>query len=345
MFAIGLIVVRAVWSEGFGIVVALAGAVGALVVLYEVRQTKRISQAEFIRDLQSGFSSDPNICQLWRKLLLKEEITAADRPLVSSYLTFFETLHLLLKREALDLTLTDDLFRNRFFTAVGNKGILDTALIREAGSFANIHELIQTWHDYLLQHGIPIHPGYYAYIQALSERKGYEIDSLGPEDFPHLKNLQGEVLTALGRREWLRPNDDEMLQACLAAHVTLGVWRDRDLVAAAILYDAGDTAENLTRYTAKAPAASDRSVNLKLVLVSPKHRRAGLGRTLVELLELKASELQKTEILCTIHRDNSASRDLFRMLGYRYVKHVDTSYGGRDVFARSLPSLKKKWAR
>lgn len=345
VFAVGLIAVSAVSPEAFGIVVALAGAVGALVVLYEVRQTKRISQAECVRDLQSGFSTDPNICQLWSKLLLKEEVTAADRPLVSSYLTFFETLHLLLQREALDLSLTDDLFRNRFFTAIGNKGILETALIREAGSFANIHDLIQTWHDYLLDHGIPIHPGYYAYIRALAEKKGYKVDDLGPDDFADLKNLQEEVLAALRGRDWLRANDDVMLRACLTEHLTLGVRKDGELVGAAVLFDAGETPENLARYVQKVPAGRSRSVNLKLVLVSPQHRRAGLGRTLVELLELKASELQKAEILCTIHHENEPSKDLFKLLGYKYATHVDTPYGERDLFARSLPSLNKSWAR
>ncbi|MFT4299980.1 MAG: hypothetical protein QM597_10130 [Aeromicrobium sp.] len=97
-FGVGLIVISATWPEAFGVFIAIGGVVGALMVLYEVRLTKQIAQAEFIRDLQSGFASDENIGTLWKKLLLKEPITEADRPLVSSYLTFFETLHLLVSR-------------------------------------------------------------------------------------------------------------------------------------------------------------------------------------------------------------------------------------------------------
>ena len=44
------------------------------------RQEDR-SGAGSIRDLQSGFSSDANINELWRKLLLKEQISSTDRPL------------------------------------------------------------------------------------------------------------------------------------------------------------------------------------------------------------------------------------------------------------------------
>ena len=74
-----LLGIHTVWPDAFGVFVAVAGAIGALVVLYEVRLTKRIAQAEFIRDLQTGFSSDENIGALWRKLLLKEPIPVEDR--------------------------------------------------------------------------------------------------------------------------------------------------------------------------------------------------------------------------------------------------------------------------
>ena len=130
---LSLLGIHTVWPDAFGVFVAVAGAIGALVVLYEVRLTKRIAQAEFIRDLQTGFSSDENIGALWRKLLLKEPIPVEDRALISSYLTFFETLGLLLDRGAIELKLVDDLFRNRFFTAVGNPDILRQTLISQAG--------------------------------------------------------------------------------------------------------------------------------------------------------------------------------------------------------------------
>ena len=175
LFALGLVTINLLWPDTFGLFIAIGGFVGALMIIYEVRLTKRLAQAEFIRDLQTGFASDANIGELWRKLLLNEEITGDDRALISSYLTFFETLHLLFTRGTLDLALTDDLFRNRFFMAVGNKGVLETALVKEAGSFANIHDLIATWHDYLLANEIPIHAGYYGYVEALTEAKGYDI--------------------------------------------------------------------------------------------------------------------------------------------------------------------------
>ncbi len=345
MFGLGLIAINVVWPAAFGVFIAVGGVIGALMVLYEVRLTKRIAQAEFIRDLQSGFTSDANIGELWRKLLLKEAVTADDRFIVSSYLTFFETLHLLLAKGALELPLTDDLFRNRFFTAIGDKGVLDTALIRQAGAFANIHDLIETWHAYLLGNGIPIHPGYYSYVHSLTEAKGYQLTRLGPDDLPALMDLQERVIDTLTEDAWLRANTDVMLKECLTDHVALGVRHAGELVAAAVLYDGATTDENIRKYFTDDAAALGRAVNLKLVLALPEHRRAGLARALVELLEQRATDLGKGEVLCTIHPKNEPSRSLFTLLGYRRVGRVSTSYGKRDVFARPLPALSARWAR
>lgn len=345
IFGLALIAINAEWPSAFGVFIAIGGSFGALMVLYEIRMTKRIAQAEFIRDLQTSFSTDNNIGELWRKLLLKEEITAADRPLVSSYLTFFETLHLLLEKGALDLDLTDDLFRNRFFTAVGDKGVLDTALISQAGAFANIHDLIATWHDHLVLVGTPIHPGYYRYIRALTEAKGYEIVRLDGSDLPDLMALQERVIDSLEDASWLRANSEEMLAESLKAHITFGARREGQLAAAAVLYDGKRTEESIREYFTKDVAQLDRSINLKLVLTDPEHRGQGLARTLVEILEPEAAALDKAEMLSTIHPKNRPSQALFELLGYERIGKVDTAYGKRLVYGRVLPRWKKRWAR
>jgi GNAT superfamily N-acetyltransferase len=345
LFALGLVTINVLWPAAFGVFIAIGGVIGALMVVYEVRLTKRLAQAEFIRDLQTSFSSDASIGELWRKLLLKEEVTAGDRALISSYLTFFETLHLLVDKGALDLAITDNLFRNRFFTAVGNKGVLETALVKEGGSFANIHDLIATWHDYLLANRIPMHPGYYGYVEALTEAKGYDVVRLGEQDFTDLEALQEEVLSSMEDHSWLRANTDVMLKECLIEHTTLGARKDGRLVAAAVLYDGGETDESIRHYFTNDPEHLHKSINLKLVLALKEHRKKGLSRALVELLEKKAADLGKSEIMCTIHPKNEPSASLFKLLGYAKGDTVSTSYGKRVVYTRPLPAPDKRWAR
>jgi ribosomal protein S18 acetylase RimI-like enzyme len=344
LFVVGLFIVDIAWPKGFNVFIAISGGVGALFVLYEVRLTKQIAQAEFIRDLNDGFASDENVKELWRKLLLKEEIGPGDRHLVSSYLTFFETIHLLLVRGVLEFALIDDLFRNRFFTAIGNRGVQDTALIREAGAFTNIHDLIDYWHRYLLERGIAPHAGYYAYVRGVARAKGFEIRPVGPEDLGALEKLQRFVQEALPEQEWLRSNSADMLTECLEHHVALGAWRGDDLVAAGILYDAGAGSESIAKYLDDEKPLEE-SINLKLIMVSPAEQRSGLGRTLVELLEEVATDRGKARILCTIHPGNRPSQALFTSLGYVRERRVDTHYGPRHVFGRPLPSLVRAWAR
>ena len=62
LFALGLIAVNVLWPAAFGVFIAIGGTIGALVVVYEVRLTKRLAQAEFIRDLQTSFAPTPTSC-------------------------------------------------------------------------------------------------------------------------------------------------------------------------------------------------------------------------------------------------------------------------------------------
>lgn len=350
-FILSLVAVNAIWPQGFTVFIAIGGTVGALMVLYEVRLTKQIAQAEFIRDLQTSFASDPNIGELWRKLLLDEKIDGGDRHLMSSYLTFFETVYLLQDRGALDLTMTDDLFRNRFFTAVGHPVVLRETLLKKVGSFTNIHELIAVWYQHLLTHRKPIHDGYYSYIEAVVEAKGFELVELGPRHLDDLLALQATVLGSLENKEWLRENSAETLLECLqssagsGSHFAVGAMHGGELVAAAILYDGGTGHESIKRYLTDDEALMRGSINLKLVLANPKHRRHRLGATMVKLLEQRAYKLGRREILCTIHPRNAPSSGLFKQLGYSRVRTVSTSYGKRAVFSRSLRSIDAHWIR
>ena len=270
LLALGLVAVHVLWPAVFGVFIAIGGTAGALMVIYEVRLTKRIAQAEFIRDLQTSFSSDANIGELWRKVLLDEEITYTDRAMISNYLTFFETLTFP-PRGTLDLGLIDDLFRNRFFKTIGNTGVLETALAKEAGSFANIHDLIQTWHDYLLTKKIPMHPGYYRYVESIAKAKGYEIGPLEQQDLNEAEDLHDAVRRPLTDESWVRANPDVGLKECLLnqGHVTLGARKQGKLVAAAVLYDGGASSESIRRYFTDEPARLNQSINLKLVLNTP----------------------------------------------------------------------------
>lgn len=338
---ITLVAIYYLAPEAFAIALAIGGLTGALYVIYEVRLTKRIAEAEFIRMLNDGFVGDPNINEIWKKLLLGEEIGPTDRFQMSTYLTFFETIHLLLGRGVLDFKLVDNLFRNRFFRAIGDPGIQGAALIRDREAFVNVHDLIEGWRDYLRSHRIRIPPGYYAYARAYAEADGFELSQLSATDLPELIELQDDVIADLRDRAWLRQNTLEMLQDCLENHVVLGAYQEGRLVAAGVLYDPGTDEENIKRYLTEDADDIAGSCNLKIVFVAPHVRGRGLAKVVIELLEHEAAVRGHRFLLCTIHPKNVPSQRLFSGLGYERRKRATTKYGSRYVFENVLSTAKK----
>lgn len=160
---------------------------------------------------------------------------------------------------------------------------------------------------------------------------------LSAEHLIELVALEGRVSQAIPNSEWLRDNDKETFEACLQHHHTFGAYTtDNELVAVVILFDAGTGHENIKSYLTDRETDLLQAINLKLVLVEPTKRRFGLGRTLIEFAEIKAAELGKREVLCTIHRDNTPSVTLFSGLGYQREVSVSTPYGERDVYVKRI---------
>lgn len=347
MLVVGtLSLISALRPESFGFFVGILGTTGALLVIYEVHHTKRIAQATFVRDLNTAFTTDESISALWKKLLLDENIDKSDRPRISSYLTFFETVYLLLDRKVIDLRLLDNLFRNRFFTAIGNEQIQTMTLLSQPGTFLNIHALIKMWSEFLASQGVPQHPGYYAYIKAAAMQDGYSITQLAHQDLEKVLTLEEEVFAALPHSDWLRKNDRDVWADCLGNQLTIGaVDQDDNLVALAVLFDAGSSSESISQYLSSDNPVVTSSLNLKIVLVSPSTQRSGLARTLVELLEFETIKTRGQGLLCTIHRSNTPSKNLFTSMGYTRVGRADTKYGRRDIYLRSLALPSRKQSR
>lgn len=158
------------WFEKwFSLLTVVGGLVVGTFALYGAWQSKRLAEAKFIRELNDSFTSNPNIDFIWEKIINEREITQADRHRLSAYLTFFETIYLLHQRNTLNIVVIDHLFRNRFFKAIGNRWVQETALIKHYDSFSNIHELAEVWHDHLCAKNIN-HAGFDSYLQAVNKR-------------------------------------------------------------------------------------------------------------------------------------------------------------------------------
>ena len=73
--------------------------------------------------------------------------------MVSNYLTFFETVNLLIEDGVLTLEVIDNLFAYRFFLAVHSQFVQESKIIPQPENFVNIFKLERKWLDYRIKIG------------------------------------------------------------------------------------------------------------------------------------------------------------------------------------------------
>lgn len=130
------------------IIVTLTALVGAIAIWFQMKRARDIAEGEFITTLNEGFSSNCDLKAVYGKLIDGADIGKSDRTAIVEYLTFFETIYLLLERDVIDIRLIDDLFRYRFFLAVNNEQVQDLELLPDARFYRNIYTLHDMWIRY-----------------------------------------------------------------------------------------------------------------------------------------------------------------------------------------------------
>ena len=117
----------------------------------QLNQSKVIEEAEFILHLNQAFAENSVYAEVYEELEKSRKenraakLTRAD---ISSYLTFFETVYILLSQKAINIKNLDDLFEYRFFLAIHDKTIQKEKLVESPYNFRNIYYLEKVWTQY-----------------------------------------------------------------------------------------------------------------------------------------------------------------------------------------------------
>lgn len=103
----------------------LAAIVGAGAIWHELKRGQDLSEAEFLITLNEGFSSNPDIRDIYAKIERDRAggdtcFTSEDTSGIVTYVTFFETLENLIERRMISFRMIDDIFAYRFFAMVHN---------------------------------------------------------------------------------------------------------------------------------------------------------------------------------------------------------------------------------
>lgn len=156
-------------QDMIGFVSLLFAAISAYLVAVQLRESKKLQEAEFIVNLNQTFVDNDSYAAMYSELE-KSDREHSDPKLsrveVSNYLTFFETIYLLVETGAIKMKTLDNLFSYRFFLAVHNKTVQDMKLVDEPDNFRNIYYLETMWMKYRKDKGLSIYKEEYSLYQS-----------------------------------------------------------------------------------------------------------------------------------------------------------------------------------
>lgn len=147
-------------ENSISLLALLIAGVSVMMVVTQLKDTRKIQEAEFIVNLNQAFVDNANYAKMYKKLE-KDDKDDADPEItrieISNYLTFFETIYLLVKRKQIQMETLDDLFAYRFFLAVHNETVQNMKLVNEPYNFRNIYYLEEIWMRYRKKRGFDIY--------------------------------------------------------------------------------------------------------------------------------------------------------------------------------------------
>lgn len=130
--------------------------IGAISIWFEMKRSKDMAEGEFITNLNESFLSNSDVKIIYKKLSDNEILDKDDKSSIVEYLTFFETIFILIERNVIDINIVDDLFSYRFFIAINNKYIQEYELVKDDKYYKNIYTLDYIWTEYRKNNGLEI---------------------------------------------------------------------------------------------------------------------------------------------------------------------------------------------
>ncbi len=86
----------------------------------------------------------------------------------------------------------------------------------------------------------------------------------------------------------------------------------------------------------------ENDAHLDLLAVAPSHRRAGIGRQLLEWLEKCALVAGICRVILEVRAENEGARRFYERLGYRTLAHVPGYYQGSEAALRMGRDLSRR---
>ena len=149
MLALALMFAAYVFDDNVLRMLTIATAVfGAFTFWFEMRTVHKIAEGEFILNLNNCFIENSILNEFYEHLYFNRPITDEHWVSLITYLTFFETVLVLIRRDIINIRVIDDLFASRFFALVANPQVQERDLLKYPDVNRNIFTLDYLWRDY-----------------------------------------------------------------------------------------------------------------------------------------------------------------------------------------------------
>lgn len=136
---------------------------GVFAVWLQMRDGKKLNEGEFILNLRKQFVDNPHIYQMTVKLEKYERSDKIENPFneddisdIATYMTFFEVMYLLIKRNIIQLFMIDLLFAFHFFILINNDKIQTLELLPCQDYYLDVFKLYHEWVNFRKAKNLPV---------------------------------------------------------------------------------------------------------------------------------------------------------------------------------------------
>ena len=321
---------------------SMATALGVLMVILELNESKNLSEGTFVTELSENFNSNKSIQRIYRKLELGETITKDDTIDIVAYLTYFETIYVLLKKRAIDISLIDDLFAYRFRLALNNPMIRTISLVRYDYAYVNLYRLEKKWCAYRHKDSVlkAHNPNYSIVVRGNKIGKNDILFCLAtPEDAQRIhKNMQ-RVYDLLEDKSLYVCDDLEYVQNQIngGGFAVAAKNRAGEIVGSFVFRYPGEQTDNLGREIGLQEDDLQRVVHMESAVVLPEYRGRDLQLKMLKYAEEIIDKTYYHYFLATVSPNNPASYRSFEKNGYQLITTKE-KYNGliRRIYCKKV---------
>jgi hypothetical protein len=338
------------------------------------------SYMRLLLDLQHEFNSSPECMKLYNYLDLFDrnhgikEIAPYQGNIptdYATYLSFFETLYVIVLTNSLDISLIDEMFRFRFFSACNSPRIQDSELLPLGYQYPNIFALYDLWFEYVRglcreengEFGLNYICGWeydlrrryniYCFAHQMNVPQNIRLVNkkaecinltlriITPQEYDLLYEFQNNVLNNIpdnNTKNIFEALTSDELMYSLHHDLCIGLYSGNEIAAFLNLVLDPTEHQNLLNDVEGYRNFADNCAVIDAVIVKEPFRGYGIQKLQLQLAEFIAARNEKSCLSAVVSPENYFSNRNFLLLGYQIIIKQKKYHSSRNYYFKALNS-------